>query len=273
MFSMPPSITHDLSLEDVLEQLKQHDLVEGLLITGSGGRSTLKPESDYDIVIVLREYPLPLHIILTTIDGRMTDIAFWHTERLDEMLVMDTVKGNSAEGVVFTWLRDGQIVYDPTGKLAQVKAHSVSFSVGDDARENFNLWFRINFNLYHGRRMLQSQDEIYLLAMDFRFLYMLVEVMYAYLSIRGIPQRGEKNFIDYLKQRDSEALDLYYRAVHATNRQEKFAHYVEFATLALEPVGGLWGTDAVTAFNLDCESSLEDRDKLFDFWRDLLSQS
>lgn len=273
MFSIPPSITSNLSLDDVIEQLKQHDLVEGIVVAGSGGRNTLKPESDYDIVLVLREYPFPVHVILTTIDGRMTDIAFWRTEQLDEMLAMDTVKGNSAEGVVFTWLQDGNIAYDPTGKLQQVKTHQVKFDIGQDARENFNYWYRINFNLYHGRRMLQSKDEVYLLAMDFRLLYMLVEVMYAYLTIRGIPQRGEKHFVRHLKQHDPEALDVYYRAVHAADRQEKFTHYVEFATIALEPIGGLWGSQEVTAFNLDSQLDLEDWDKLFGFWKDLLGQS
>jgi predicted nucleotidyltransferase len=91
MFSIPPSITHDLSLEDVLEQLKQNDLVAGLVVAGSGGCNTLKPESDYDIVVILREYPFPLHVLLTTIDRRMTNIAFWRIEQLDEMLAMNSL--------------------------------------------------------------------------------------------------------------------------------------------------------------------------------------
>ena len=38
------------------------------IIAGSSGRNELKPESDYDIVLVLYEYPYPIHVILTTIE-------------------------------------------------------------------------------------------------------------------------------------------------------------------------------------------------------------
>ena len=272
MFSIPPSITNNISLENLITTLKNNEIVAGIVVAGSKGRNELKPESDYDIVLILQNYPHPMHVLLTTIEGRMSDIAFWSVEQLDHMLKMDKVEGNIAESTVFNWIYTGNIEYDPGGKLAAIKSHKPDFLIGDNPREQFRLWYQINFNLYHGERMLKSDDEVYLMAMDFRFLYMLLEVLDAYMINRGIPQRGEKHTIRYLKEHSPEHLKLYLAALQASNRQEKFKFYKQFAEIALEPVGGLWANHQVTAFNLHQEMPLDNHGELFEFWRELLIQ-
>ena len=111
MFSMPASITNDISLEQLINSLKKHKRIAGIVIAGSSGRNELKPESDYDIVLVLYEYPYPMHVILSTIEGRMSDIAFWSIEQVDKMLEMDKityiVELYSPDGLLLT-LYEGQ---------------------------------------------------------------------------------------------------------------------------------------------------------------------
>ncbi len=44
-------------------------------------------------------------------------------------------------------------------------------------REAYRYWFRINYNRLQTRRMLESTDQTYLLAVDARLLYMVSEVL------------------------------------------------------------------------------------------------
>ncbi len=270
MFTMPSSITQNMTLIEVIDSLKQNERVVGLIVAGSSANDSIKPENDYDLVVVLRDYPYPMHVALTTIDGRMSDIAFWSLPQLEQMLTRTTLQANQAESVVFHWVKTGIIRYDPTGLLQKVRDYEPEFFISDnDQRTAFNLWYKINFNLYHGKRMLTSNDDVYLMATDFRFLYMLLEVLDAYMLNYKIPQRGEKATIRYLKQHAPEHLAQYMKALHATDRHDKFKHYQQFAEIALEPVGGLWESEAVTAFNLHHDMPLDDYDKLMIFWQKL----
>jgi hypothetical protein len=160
---------------------------------------------------------------------------------------------------------EGRIAYDPSEKLTRLQSSNVRIEADDTATPHlFNLWYAVNFNLAHGARMLQSDDEIYLMAMDMRFLYMLDEVMQVYMQARDIPQRGEKATVRYLQEHHPDDLALYQKALHATDRREKFAHYRAFAEIALAPLGGVWKSTDVTAFNTDTQKAA------VDFWRALL---
>lgn len=269
MFTMPASITQHMSLNEVIETLKKHDNIVGIIVAGSSADATIKPESDYDLVIILQDYPYPMHVALTTIDGRMSDIVFWSLSQLEEMLTQTTFQSNQAESVIFHWVKTGVIYHDKTGIIHKIKAYKPHFTIGDDRRLAFNLWYKINFNLYHGQRMLTSNDDVYLLAMDFRFLYMLLEVLDAYMLNYKVPQRGEKHTIRYLKQHAPQHLALYTSALNASDRHDKFNYYQQFAMIALEPVGGLWESNHVTAFNLHNDMPLDAYHNLMGFWQHL----
>jgi predicted nucleotidyltransferase len=65
-----------MTLEQVIARLSHHLAVDGLLTIGSTGRDTLTPTSDYDLVVVLADPPLPLGVGITSIDHRLTDVLF-----------------------------------------------------------------------------------------------------------------------------------------------------------------------------------------------------
>ena len=70
MFPTRLSITHNLTLAEIIERLRQQPEVTGLVTMGTTGSDHLRPESDYDLVVVLAEMPVALHVALTTVDGR-----------------------------------------------------------------------------------------------------------------------------------------------------------------------------------------------------------
>ncbi len=62
--------TRDLSLDEVLDRLVSHAAVDAMLVMGptgaEGGR--LGPASDYDLLVVLKEFTLPLRLVVTSVD-------------------------------------------------------------------------------------------------------------------------------------------------------------------------------------------------------------
>lgn len=271
MFTPLPFITQDLSLTAVIERCKNHPLVMGIVETGSGGRGQLKPESDYDLIIILETFPITLDVMLTTIDGRMSDIIFVRQSVIKAMLIMDGYDGNTQEGVLFDWVRDGAIHYDKTGHLTKIKSSHTTVRP-EKALEKYNVWFRVNFNLLHTRRLLQSRDTVYLMAFDLRMLYTLSEVWLWFLTVRDIAWRGDKESVRYMQTHYPDALMLHQQAIHTSNREQKFAYHEAFCSIALEPVGGIWQDHQITVFNKVNPEHPANMDDLLMFWRDLLQK-
>jgi UTP:GlnB (protein PII) uridylyltransferase len=67
MFPLPHASTVDLSLNDVLAKLSRHSGVDGLVAIGSTAHENLTPASDYDLLIILAEQPLPFQVGITSI--------------------------------------------------------------------------------------------------------------------------------------------------------------------------------------------------------------
>lgn len=84
-----PASSSSQSFEEVIARLATHTAVDGLLSIGSLSRSELTPSSDYDLLVLLREAPLPLQVALTSIDRRLADIIFVNVVELEHLLPED----------------------------------------------------------------------------------------------------------------------------------------------------------------------------------------
>ena len=69
-----PSPSAAMALDDVVARLAQHPRIDGLVLVGSAQGEHLPAYADYDLVIVLAANPLRLHVGVTTIDARLTDL-------------------------------------------------------------------------------------------------------------------------------------------------------------------------------------------------------
>ena len=74
-----------MTLCELTERLSNNEVVDGVAIIGSAGENTLNAASDYDVLIVLNEKPLPLKGGVTYLDGRLTDIVFATTIEIDRL--------------------------------------------------------------------------------------------------------------------------------------------------------------------------------------------
>jgi Nucleotidyltransferase domain len=254
VFLTIPTTTQTLALDALLARLAAHPAVDGVVVMGSAGHGTLNPTSDYDLYVVLSAMPQPLFMLLTTVDQRLTEVYFTTTEVLDHLLALQQpTPGDFGQARATQWLQDGRIAFDRAGRLDRLRRKVQTDAWREMARGNeirladiYTYWWKINYNLRQTRRMLTSDDPVYLMAVDIRLLYSLPEVFVGYARARRMPWRGEKELIRYLQQHDQAFLDLFRGCITETDRVCKADLYERAAALALAPVGGLWPPEATS---------------------------
>ena len=247
------SCSNSLSLDEVISRLARYLAVDGVLLIGSTGQPALTPASDYDMIVVLNEMPAPIHVALTYIDNRLTDVIFFSAAAIERILGQASLADlvDTLEGKLIRWLQAGQIAFDRAGRLgeAQRKVQSGQWlrTAGDG--EIYAAWFSVNYNIQQTRRMLASPDPVYLWAVDFRLLYQLADLWGSYFRVRRLPWEGEKGAIRYFQAYDPAYLDLFRVCLAERDRSRKVQLYEQVAALTLAPVGGLW-PDGATAIQL-----------------------
>ena len=269
------SSSNEMTLGEVTARLGQNEVVTGLLLIGSAARGELTPSSDYDLVIVLAEMPVPLHVGVTYIDGTLTDLIFLRAAQIDEVLALEErVSDDSWLGRIVRWLEEGAILLDRDGRLAQAQAEARSQDLlvrTEDA--GYSAWFTINYNLAQTRRLLAADDPVYLAAADLRTaLYASRDLVFGYFQLRGLRWEGDKAAVRYLIAHDPAYLDLLARFLGQPNREEKHALYERLAALTVAPVGALW-EEGETAMTFDGEKGTPDMvGAALSFWQGLLGQ-
>lgn len=274
MFPLPPSNTSEMTLDEVLTQLSRHPAVEGLVTVGSTGRSSLTPSSDYDVLIVLAEMPVPLSVGITYIDHRLTDLLFATITHVDQILAAEAaLDGDEWEGRVARWLIDGQIVFDRHGRLWQAQAKVCD---GDWIQplhdiDAYGAWIGVNYNLLHTRRLMQSDDPVYRHAAELRMsLYGVSSVLYSYFRIRKLRWEGDKAAVRYLMAHDPAYFELLQQFLREPDPQRKFAAYEQIAAATLAPISDLWSGEPTVLWNDALSPSWEALEQSLVFWETLL---
>jgi hypothetical protein len=280
MFMITTTTTQELSLDAFAERLAARPEVEGIVILGSASQGTLNPTSDYDLYVVLSSAPVALFMALTTVDRRLTEVYFTGAATIDRLLAADQPAGDDDELALATrFLAGGTVTFDQAGRLARAQRKVLGDAWAAQARANeltsralYTYWWQINYNLRQTRRMAESTDQFYLMAIDIRLMYGFPEVLIGYARARSIPWRGEKELLRYLHQADPTFLDLIKGFASTTDRDDKIELYAQAAALALEPIGGLWPADA-TALKLGSTGDpTADLPIGLAFWRQLIGE-
>ena len=268
------SQSNSMSLDEVLIRLSRSSHVEGVLTLGSTRAGELHPHSDYDLLVVLSQMPVPLRVILTTIDGRLTDVLFAHTDLITQIVSGHYKRARTAdEGSLVERLKTGEVIHDRDGRIRQAQsilADQEWLVKPNDSEVYDRAVHGIHYNYQQNKRYLECDDPAYQLVLDFRLHYSLTQVLWDYFIVRRIPWQGEKKAFAYWREHDPKYLALF-EAYHATtNRHEKFAIYTEMAEQTLKPIGGMWPAQAVNvALDVD-EFNLDDVEKAILFWQSLL---
>ena len=272
-----PSSSHEMTLDQVIERLSRHAVVEGVLTLGTTGKDTLTAASDYDLVLVVSKRPPALHVGVTTIDRRLADLLFMTVSQAEQILALDgPVDGDAWIGRMVRWFVAGTIVLDRSGLLerAQEKVRTGVWIQPMDEGVGYGPWFGTNFNLAHTRRLAASDDPVYLMAADWRMvLFGTTDLLFNYWKTRRLLWEGDKEAIRTLMAHDPAFLDLFQQFLVERDREQKLALYERLAEIAVAPVGPLWA-DGVTAVTFDAQTvQAEDVQAGLRFWEALISDT
>lgn len=271
MFPLISSSTNDVSLEKFTEILSSKDIVDGFLIAGSGGKRKLLPYSDYDFVIVLSEMPVKLFSAFTYVDGRMADVFFYTRSQIDELISKkEPIDANSMDGKLVEWLKDGNIPIDKSGKLHTLKEKTKKEEITQVKDSTaYAAWFATNFNFTQNNRMFESNNPLYLQAVEIRLLTSFFNIFNNYFDIRKIPFRGEKEAIKYLEKYDKDYLELFQRVIKETDKKIRFNLYEKLVELTVKPVAEVWGQRPITGVMPQEEMKEDTIQKGLEFWEAL----
>jgi hypothetical protein len=247
--------------------------VDGLVTVGSTGQSSFTPTSDYDVLVVLAEMPVPLQVGITYIDHRLTDLLFATTTHVEQILTAQVaIDGDGWEGRIARWLTTGQVVFDRHGRVrqAQAKVCGGNWIRPLEGIDAYGAWIGVNFNLLHTRRLMQSDDPAHVYAAELRMsLYGVVSILLSYFRIRKLPWEGDKAAIRYLMVHDLPYLELLQQFLRESDPHRKLAAYERIAAATLAPVSALWSGEPTVLWNDMLPASWEMLGQGLAFWEAL----
>ena len=268
------SRSNQMTLDEVIARLATHAAVEGVVIIGSASQAQVNPASDYDLIVLLAETPAPLHVALTYVDNRLTDVIYLTVETLDRLMnSTQSFDADTMDGKFIRWLQTGQIAFDRSGRLAHARAQ---FSAADRVTSpgwsaRYSAWFDAHYNVKQTRRMLSSTDPVYLMAVDLRLLFSIYVLWCNYFRVRGLPWPGDKGALRYVAEHDPEYLDVLRACLAETGRERKVALYEQLARLTVAPMGQAW-EDGDTAITFEGQDELAPQviETALRFWEGLI---
>ena len=268
------SPTKSVALDEVIERLKKNKVVEGVVITGSAANKSFGPLSDYDVLVVLGETKVKPRVVVTYIDSRLADMLFTTTKKIKEILKHKKLDfaGDSFEGQVIHWVRNGKITLDKHGLLNKLQKQFKNKNFPCAAEDNYlyGIWHNINYNILQNRRMAKSQDPIYAITVDVRLLYSVIQLFTSYFAFRKIPWRGEKASLRYVRKNDPRFFNTLVKCLKETSRNKKLKLYESLAKLTF-PTRRLWEPNATTiVFEPEVKVNSKTVKEGLKFWNSLI---
>jgi len=256
------------TLSKILENLKLHDNVDAVFLTGSHGNDH-KPYSDIDLVIIFKKHSHDLTSLYTWIDDKFADIFFFDHADLERIETNKELSGNAMDAVFVSWLEKATIQFDKTVKLTNFKnkIDELNKKVDIPKSEKDLFWQKINYNFVANTRYFESNDPVYHEALEVRLLYSLSEVFTGYFEFRDIFWRGEKTAIKYLKENDTDFYNTFKAYTRAFNLNEKFGKYSALVKMVFTNDYNLWNKGDVLPQTKDRISA--NSEELIKYWNQL----
>jgi hypothetical protein len=261
-----------VELDEFVARLSRRDTVDGIVFVGSTGTKALRPNSDYDVLIVINKPPVPLLVGLTSVDGRLTDLLFATTSEVEELLSGARPPAEAWTGRLARWISQGTIVFDRRAQLEAVHkllSEQPLVSAQDLVHET---WFSLNYNLAQNRRIAACADAVDQTALQLRLLYSLFGLVQGYFRLRGLDWAGEKGAVRHLAEHDPEYLAALRSCLEEVDLERRMTLYEALAEQTLRPFGGLWNPgETIFQFRPGSQVSPELISETDRFWDSLVT--
>ena len=264
-----------MHFDSLVERLKKSPRVDGLMLLGSTGQSTLNAFSDRDLLVVLDECDPTITNGAVFCDDVLVDLVIATRQQIEDLIAAEPglLSLSESRASFFNWVPSGTIVLDRSGRLESLRKALSGHGPGPKLTEG-EVVKRADhalYNLAQTRRMSRSPDSVYRQAIDLRMLYQLADLMVYYFNLRGLPWRGEKEAIRYWQSFDAGYLDLFMRCYWERRRPERVSLYAELVKATIEPVDFQWDTDGPNfVLSPPKDMTRENLERAQRFWQSLL---
>lgn len=274
MFPTIISASTNLPLNSVIERLSRAPQVAGLALFGSSAQPLKSAVSDYDLLVMLDEPPIPIFQMQTYIDGRIADVAFVETKTARQVLALtEPVGPTSPEGFLIGWLEQAQVIYDRNDwfRRIQGKVATRDWRIAQSTQADiYSEWFWWNFDLRHNQRMSRSDDPIHLMTVDLRLAACMAGICRTYYRLHGLHWRGEKAALRYLQTHDIETFTLLSEFMKELDRTRKVDLCAHLLQRVLASSGGLWPEKTTALFLKIYQDHPTRVEEALTFWEGLL---
>jgi hypothetical protein len=221
-----------------LEAIARHPRVTGALLVGSAGRDAAGPDSDIDLVLVVRGMDPPLVSAMTWADGRLLDVAIVADEVVRRHLAQGAVPPRTYwHGGIADWARDGRVLADPEGLIARVRAIAPAASVAPAEADLHAAWYAGWYALYGLRRLLASRDPATRLHVALRLGHIAHQAAQFHPMLRGAPWAGSRDNLRALAREDPATFALLERCCAEPDLTRRWALAAELMERVTAPVG------------------------------------
>jgi hypothetical protein len=253
--------------------------VDGVAEFGSRATSQVNISSDYDLLVLVKAIPTRVFQMVTTIGGRLADIVLVEIETADTLLITTELpRPKSFEALFAQKMQTAKILYDASERLHKVKQLVMSLEWQVQLSNNqmdsdlYATWFWQGFGLLHLERMAQSQDPIYLSAVDMMLTSCLPGTWRSYFDIRKITWKGETAAIRFWENHDIKYLKKVKKCLESSNRNTKLLAYRELVEHTLEPIGKSFHKGETVAI-LSHQNKDTDVQSVLEYWQSLFGSS
>ncbi|MEX0909968.1 MAG: NUDIX domain-containing protein [Candidatus Paceibacterota bacterium] len=258
-------------LETIIKNLENNENVDAVFLTGSYGIDQKNNYSDIDLVIIFKKNDKNIKSLYTWIDDAFADVFFFDQADLERIEKSEKLLANNMDAIFTAWLEKSSILFDKSGTTTKLKSNLKSKQnlVAIPQDEKGEWWQKINYNFIANKRYFESDNSLYLEALEMRLLYSVIELINGYFEFRDIPWRGEKQAILYLKEKDETFYKIFVEYSNASDISKRFKLYSKLVTLTLTADFPFWTKENIIVQTKD--GLLDINEGLADYWKNITS--
>jgi len=239
--------------------------------------------SDYDLLLLLNDYPTGYGVEATIVDQRIIDVVFVSVDNavstggsgpegqrpdtatgggsgIGEETPLDPSTVTEGDWPFVAWLAQARPVHDPTGVAARAQRraeelvrHRPSLV---DSRKHATRSF-LSHDLRVNRTLLRRvEDPTTRAALGMRQLHTFVSAVQAWFSMRGLPNEGWKKNLTRIAEEDPDTFALIQDWLGTSDVETRHVIFEKVLHRALAPVGGALPEQTVLAESIQSWSSL-----------------
>ncbi|MCA0307309.1 MAG: hypothetical protein LCH87_08085 [Actinobacteria bacterium] len=245
----------ELSLGEALDRIEGNAEVVAVGFLGSTGTDRWTESSDYDLLLVMKDYPAGFGIEATFVDHRITDVVVADRGRAASLGgPQDKPEPGSvadAHWAYVAWLAQARWIQDRHGIGTVLQRRAAALLVdrpapagppSDVFRSFLTHDVRANVLLLH-----RTDDPITRLALGMRQLHTFVAAVSAWFTLRGLPNEGWKKNLAVLADQEPDTFALIQQWLDSPDLHVRHDLFTQVVDRALAPVGGRLPDTAVFA--------------------------